>query len=291
MSGWPRTLLLRLARVGSLALLAMAGTVLLVRFAPGYFTDSREMDAQFGSLARDQLQKEQQREGTAAGALWTELRGWGHGDLGRSRHFDMPVADLVRERARTTGKLLVSSVLLGWLGALALALPVSVLRTRAGQAALAVPVAILLATPVAALATVCLVANVGGPVLVLSLLIGARDYQLLHRLLRHLMRAPHFLYARAQGLSGGRLLRTHLLPALRPELVALAMTSFVLALSAAVPVEVLFDLPGLGQLAWNAAMNRDLPVLLAVTLLMACCVGVASLFADAQHRGEAVPCA
>jgi peptide/nickel transport system permease protein len=48
--------------------------------------------------------------------------------------------------------------------------------------------------------------------------------------------------------------------------------SLVTALSALVPVEVLFDVPGLGQLAWNAAMNRDLPVLLAVTLLMALAV-------------------
>lgn len=291
MRRWVRTLSLRLARVVSLALLAMASTVLLVRFAPGYFTDSREMDAQHGSLAREQMQQEQQREGSAASAVWAEMRGWAHGDLGRSRHFDVPVADLVRERARTTGKLLFASVLLGWLGALTLALPLSVLRTRAGEAVVAAPVAILLAMPVAALATACLLANVGGPVLVLSLLIGARDFQLLHRLLRYMMRAPHFLYARAQGLSGGRLLRTHLLPTLRTELFALAMTSFVLALSAAVPVEVLFDLPGLGQLAWNAAMNRDLPVLLAVTLLMACCVGVASLFADAQHSAEAVQCA
>jgi peptide/nickel transport system permease protein len=45
--------------------------------------------------------------------------------------------------------------------------------------------------------------------------------------------------------------------------------SIVTALGAIIPVEVLFGVAGVGQLAWNAAMNRDLPVLLAVTALMA----------------------
>jgi peptide/nickel transport system permease protein len=47
-----------------------------------------------------------------------------------------------------------------------------------------------------------------------------------------------------------------------------------------VPVEVIFSVPGLGQLAWNAAMNRDLPVLLAVTTIMAIAVSVAGMPAD-----------
>jgi peptide/nickel transport system permease protein len=68
------------------------------------------------------------------------------------------------------------------------------------------------------------------------------------------------------------LLLAHLLPAFLPQFAALASLSLVTALSALVPVEVLFNVPGLGQLAWNAALNRDLPVLLAVTLTMAIAV-------------------
>jgi peptide/nickel transport system permease protein len=51
----------------------------------------------------------------------------------------------------------------------------------------------------------------------------------------------------------------------------------VTTLSALVPVEVLFNVPGLGQLAWNAALNRDLPVLLAVTLTMAIAVACSGM--------------
>ena len=292
MRRWKRTLVLRLARVVSLALLAMICTIVLVRLAPGYFTDEHELDPQHASLAHEQVSKREAQEGSVSAAVLSGMRAWLRGDLGRSRHFHVPVAQLVRERIRTTGRLLLVSVVCGWVGALSLALPLSALRTRAGQAVVALPVAILLATPVAALACVCLVADFGGPVLVLSLLIGARDFQLVHRVFRHVLRAPHFLYARAQGVPTVRLLRAHLLPVLGPELLSLAMTSFVLALSAAVPVEVIFDLPGLGQLAWNAAMNRDLPVLLAVTLLMAGCVGVASLFAgNLPSAAEAASCA
>jgi peptide/nickel transport system permease protein len=66
----------------------------------------------------------------------------------------------------------------------------------------------------------------------------------------------------------------YIAPALTPQLGALASLSIVTALSALVPVEVIFNLPGLGQLAWNAALNRDLPVLLAVMILMALAVTV-----------------
>jgi peptide/nickel transport system permease protein len=116
--------------------------------------------------------------------------------------------------------------------------------------------------------------------------IAVRDFKMIYSLLRNISSAPQLFYARAQGFSTARIIRAHLLPSLPGELLALAMTSFVLALSAVVPIEVVFDVPGLGQLAWNAAMNRDLPVLLAVTLLLAVSIGVAALFADSRTERE-----
>ena len=69
------------------------------------------------------------------------------------------------------------------------------------------------------------------------------------------------------------------------------MTSLVVSLSAAVPVEVIFDLPGLGQLAWTAAMNRDLPVLSAVTALLAAGIAVGSLWTVPEQSPESTSCA
>jgi peptide/nickel transport system permease protein len=80
------------------------------------------------------------------------------------------------------------------------------------------------------------------------------------------------MQARAQGVRTSRLLVAHIAPALASQLGALASLSFVTALSALVPVEVIFNVAGVGQLAWNAALNRDLPVLLSVMLVMALAV-------------------
>ena len=209
------------------------------------------------------------------------------GDLGRSRQYDVPVTKLLGERAAITGSLLARGIFLGWLLSSALAVALAARRTASGEPLIALSTAMLLAVPVGALATFCLVADFGGPVFVLALLIAVRDFKLLYRMLRETLQAPQMLYARAQGFSFARILRVHLWRTLRAELMSVAMTSFVVALSALVPVEVVFDAHGLGQLAWAAAMNRDLPVLLAVTAALAAAVGVAGMFADSGTNEEA----
>jgi peptide/nickel transport system permease protein len=220
-----------------------------------------------------------------------QLRSWMHGDFGRSRQFDAPVSSLLHDRIRTTARVLAGGILSGWFLALVFALPLSLRRGSSGEIWIALPVALLLAIPAGAMATACLLANCGGPMLVLTAVIAARDFKLVYSLLRQISSAPQLLYARAQGFTTARIVREHLLPSLPGELLALAMTSFVLALSAIVPIEVIFDVPGLGQLAWNAAMNRDLPVLLAVTLLLAASIGVAALFADSRQERTTPTCA
>ena len=203
-----------------------------------------------------------------------------HGDLGTSRQFDVPVRELLGERAATSARLLAGSIVGGWLLSFAMALALSGRRRGGGEALIAAPSALLLAVPVGALATVCLLTDVGGPMLVLRTLLAARDFKLLYRLLRRAGKTPEMLYARALGLPRWRVVRTHLLPGLRHELLALMMTTVIVALGLLVPVEVIFDTPGLGELAWAAAMNRDLPGLLAVPLLLAACVAVAGAVAD-----------
>jgi peptide/nickel transport system permease protein len=62
--------------------------------------------------------------------------------------------------------------------------------------------------------------------------------------------------------------------------VALAGVSAAIALAADVPVEVLSDVPGIGQLAWQAAMGRDLPLLVSLTLLVTAVVQLSNALAD-----------
>ena len=282
--------LLRSARVLSLVFFSVLGTSVLMYAAPGYFTDAGELDAAHASVTRTELHRLAGEQASLGTLLQSELRSWSHGDLGRSRQFGTPVGALVKERAWRSVRLLTSGVLAGWCLALSLALPFSLCRRKSLNVALAGITALLLALPVGVLATLCLVGNMGGPVLVLATVIAARDLKLLHRILGTAWRAPYVLHAHTSGLSFARIFRIHVLPNISGELLAVTVMSFTLALSALVPVEVIFDISGLGQLAWSAAMNRDLPVLIAVTALMSTCVGIAGWFAERSNL-ENVPCA
>ena len=276
------SLLRSLARAAVLVLLVMIGSTLLVRLAPGYLSDPREMDARYAGTVRAELAQEAARSRSLPLMLASEMGGWLRGDAGTSRQFGVPVQELIRPRLAVTGALLLRSLLLGWALALCSALLAGT-RRKSGMV-WQTPATLLLAIPTAAMATLCLLTGSGGPVLVMALLIAARDFKFLHRMLRQAWLEPHLLQARAQGIPTRRLLAVHMAPAIAAQLAALAGLSIVTALSAVIPVEVLFDIPGLGQLAWNAAMNRDLPVLLAVTLLMALAVTASGMLSG--HSGE-----
>lgn len=276
----------RLGRIFSLVLLAALGSVLLTRYAPGYFVEDREMDAAHAVGARVELSALKAQQGSLPMLLRTQMTAWGRGDLGQSRHYGLPVRALIEQRCASTGRLLLQGLSLGWFWAAGLALPLSTRRSVRGEVFIAGFTAAFLAVPIGVLATLSLLLNHGGPVLVLALLVAVRDFKLLYSLLRSGWRAPHLLHARAQGISVFRLVRRHVLPVLGADLIAIAMMSLVVALSALVPVEVIFDVPGLGQLAWSAATNRDLPVLVAVTMLLATCMGLASLFVITDRSAE-----
>jgi peptide/nickel transport system permease protein len=271
-------LLRRLARTIVLVLLVAVGSTVLMRFAPGYLSDEREMDARYAGVARAELSAEAARSQSLGQMLAAEIGGWMQGSLGLSRQFGVPVLELVRPRLAVTGALMLRAIIFAW----ALALCASLLSSAGRNPSLLwqAPAALLLAVPTAAMATLCLLVDSGSPVLVMTLLLAARDFKFLDRILRKTWRDPHLLQARAQGLSTFRLLAAHILPGIRGQLLALATLSIVTALSAVVPVEVIFNMPGLGQLAWNAAMNRDLPVLLAVTMIMAIAVTCAGMASD-----------
>lgn len=273
-------------RTLAILLLVVMGSTLLVRFAPGYLSDAREMDSRYASAARAELSAEATRSRSLPRMLLAELRGPLRGDFGISRQFAVPVSELIAPRLTVSGGLLLRGMGLGWTIALCAALLAS-----AGKKSLLVwqgPATVLLAIPTAAMATFCLLADSGGPVLVLGLLLAARDFKFLHRALRQAWLEPHVLQARAQGLTTSRLLVAHIAPALAPQLGALASLSIVTALSALVPVEVIFNVAGVGQLAWNAALNRDLPVLLAVMLVMALAVTCSGMATPRKSEWESV---
>ena len=235
----------RVGRTLLLMLCAAAGTILLVRCAPGFFSDDREMDAKYAMAAQAEISAQSESQGSIVRIAMREVESWAKGDFGESRQYGVPVAGLVGARMSTSATLLMRGILCGWLFAIVAALPISCLRK--GGSLLGLPFTILLSVPTAAMATACILADAGGPVLVLS----------------------------------------HILPNAAPQLRALATLSIVTALGALVPIEVIFNVPGVGQLAWSAVMNRDLPVLVAVSLLMASVVGLAGMLSSSEFTLEA----
>jgi len=86
--------------------------------------------------------------------------------------------------------------------------------------------------------------------------------------------------ARARGLGELRILAWHVLPVAGPQMIALAGITVSIALGASIPVEALCGLPGIGQLAWQAALSRDLPLLVNLTLLVTLVTLLANSGAD-----------
>ncbi|KAB8189632.1 ABC transporter permease subunit [Nonomuraea phyllanthi] len=89
--------------------------------------------------------------------------------------------------------------------------------------------------------------------------------------------------ARSKGLSEGRVIVGHTLRnGLFPVITLLGM--YLPALfSGALVVERLFNFPGMGLLFWQAALKRDYPILLGVTLLISVATVVGALVADVLY--------
>jgi peptide/nickel transport system permease protein len=63
-------------------------------------------------------------------------------------------------------------------------------------------------------------------------------------------------------------------------MIALAGITISIALGASIPIESLCGLPGIGQLAWQAALSRDLPLLVNLTVLVTLVTLLANSGAD-----------
>lgn len=121
------------------------------------------------------------------------------------------------------------------------------------------------------------------PALALGLPAAAATARFVRATLLDQMAQPHFLAARARGLSASRVFWRH---ALRPGLAPIAQVaglSLAALLSGTLAVEVVFAWPGLGRASYDALVARDYPLLLAGTALSTLMVVAGSFFAEALH--------
>jgi len=118
----------------------------------------------------------------------------------------------------------------------------------------------------------------------IAIVVFPRLYSYVRNLLVRAYDQPHVLAARARGLGSSAILFRHVLPLAAPPLLALLGVSFAISFGAAIPIEALCDSPGLGQLAWHAALSRDLPLIVNVTLMVALVMLAANSLADFAGR-------
>ena len=86
--------------------------------------------------------------------------------------------------------------------------------------------------------------------------------------------------ARAKGLSSARVLLRHALPNALLPIIAMIGIDVGQFMGGVVVVEAVYGWPGIGQLAWQAIQQVDIPIIMGVTLVSAFAIVVGNLIAD-----------
>jgi peptide/nickel transport system permease protein len=202
-----------------------------------------------------------------------------HGDLGTSLALGQPVRTLLLDRAPLTLRLLATGLALAWVLSLTLALSAAWLRLSIYDTLTTVVSGTFLCIPAAVLALLSVLWNVPGSSAI-ALIVFPHTYRYARNLLVKAYSQPHVITARAKGLAEPRILFWHVVPVVAPQLLAVAGVSVSMAVGAAIPVEALCGLAGIGQLAWQAALARDLPLLVNITILVTLVTLLANSGAD-----------
>jgi peptide/nickel transport system permease protein len=261
----------------------------LVRLSPGFGVDEQELDTRLNADSIRAVRHSRDRERHILRFYAQYLAGLLKGDLGVSHSMDRPVTELLAERIPVTLRSVSTGLVGGWFLGLALALPTAIYGSRAYNLFSTFLSGIFLCLPSAVLALLLLFAG-GVPGLAIALVLFPRVFRYARNLLLETYALPHVLTAQAKGLSRIRILTWHVLPCAAPQILALAGVSVSMAFGAAIPIEAICDSPGVGQLAWLAALGRDLPVLVNLTLLVTVVTLVAGTASDlAAAMGSPTP--
>lgn len=262
-----RTIAWRLTRLALLVLLGGLLSATLVRFAPGYGVDERELDPRLSHESIQKIRNENLAHSNVLSYYGNYLARAAQGDLGKSQWLQQPIATLIRERFGVTARSVLLGVALAWALALAISLAGIFYKHFLLDLSGTALSGFLISLPVAFVAILAVYFRL--PVFAtIAVVTFPKLFRYLRNLFFHSFAQPYILAARARGIGNTRIVFRHVLPLSAPALFALLGISLSLAFGAAIPVEALCDSPGIGQLAWQAALNRDLPLITSLTLLV-----------------------
>ena len=284
----------------------------LVDLAPGEYFEEMKLNPQISPNTLAALRGEYglDRPLPVRYGLW--VRSVARGDFGFSFAYNCPIWPLLRTRAWNTLILTVTAMLCSWM----LAIPTGILAAakvgRWEDRLSAVCTTALLATPdvLIGLALLALALHTrwfprGGMRSLASAEMGwfakAEDFArplflpvaaltagLLPMLIRHVRSAtlevldsPFILAARGHGISGGRILFRHVLPAAANPLISLLGVSVGTLLSGSLLIEVIMSWPGVGPMLLQAVLERDLYIVIAAIMFSTLFLIAGNLMADA----------
>jgi peptide/nickel transport system permease protein len=273
-----------LLRLVAVMLMASFAGAMLMRIAPGFSSDDQELNSGLSAQSIQAIRKAHLADANVPRFYAQYLAALIKGDLGTSRSLNQPVKDLLRERLPVTLANLAFALAVGWLLGLALAVATQTWNVRALTFLANGLSGTFISTPAAALALVFLLLR-WPPAFAAALLMFPKIYRYAQNLLQQSCEMPHVLTARAKGAGPWRVLAWHVAPIALPQLIALVGVSISIGIGVLLPIEVVSDVAGIGQLAWHAAQSRDLPLLVNLTMVVTFMTVCATLLSDAAQRG------
>lgn len=271
--------------LGLIAIVLAAGVLsaTLVRFAPGFGVDERELDSQLSSGSIAAIRSSNAANRSLPHFYVTYLHNMIRGQFGTSQTFQRPVAELVRERSAVSLHSLAVALPATWFLVLCVALSVTILRNQFFAFMPSLIAAGLMASP-AAMVALWAATTGHGVEIALTLILAPPLYRYVQNVMERNFRSPHVMAARACGVGPVRLVVWHVLPTAAPQVVGLIAISLSMAFGALIPVEFICDCPGFGQLALQAALGRDLPLLVTLTMIITIVTFAANMTADALNQ-------
>ncbi|MEE8270278.1 MAG: ABC transporter permease, partial [Alphaproteobacteria bacterium] len=236
------------------------------------------------------------------------LAGFATGDLGTSYTYSVPVSKLIADRLAITLPLAVLALALSTAIALPLGMLAAAFHNRAGDYAVMGFSQLGVAIPNFWLGIMLtLVFSVGlgwfasggfpgwqdgpGPALKALLLpavaLALPEAAILARVARsallETLREDYVRTARAKGLTGGAVLRRHVLRNALIPVMTIVGLQFAFLMAGAIVVENVFFLPGLVRLVFQAVIQRDLIVVKDVVVLLTAMVVVVNFAVDLAY--------
>lgn len=289
---------------------------LLIHAAPGDAADT--IASAMGGATSEMLTQIRQTYGldkSLPEQLFLYIGRMVQGDLGYSFYFNAPVWDLILNRVPATIILVFSSQLLSvflgiFLGVIAALKPNGFLSNFITVSALvfwAAPVfwtgmmlLIFFASifPIFPVSGMYEISKVGGlltrlidiahhlflPMLTLALLYLALYSRLTRASMMEVLNSDYIRTARAKGMSEGVVIFRHGLRNAILPVVTMVGLQISRVFAGAILVETVFNWPGLGRLAFDSILRRDIPTILGILFISTVMVVVINFLTDLSYR-------